>query len=92
MRKQLAISITIALVVLLFIGILTYKRPLNTITNGELDAINGIRVDLVDGNHGVISTRITDYIKQNPDCTVEDLRIIKGVDDMIIDQLRKEFR
>ena len=70
----------------LIIGILTYKPPLKNATQGDLDAIHGIVYD------GVISDRINEYILENPNAKVEDLRVIKGVDDMIIDQLKERFR
>lgn len=94
MRKQLVISVLIAFVVLALLFGIFYRQPIKNITDSELDAIKGIKVTFVDGNvnYGVISARIVDYISQNPSCTVEDLRIIKGVDDYIINQLKKEFR
>lgn len=70
----------------LIIGILTYKPPLKNATQSDLDAIHGI----VYG--GVIADRINEYILENPKAKVEDLRVIKGVDDMIIDQLKERFR
>lgn len=92
--KKVKIFLVCFLVTFLLLGILFYREPLKNITDSELDAIKGIKVTFVDGtvNHGVISQRIVDYIDQNPSCTVEDLRIIKGVDDYIINQLKKEFR
>lgn len=70
----------------LIIGILTYKPPLKNATQSDLDAIYGIVYD------GVIADRINEYILEYPNAKVEDLRVIKGVDDMIIDQLKERFR
>lgn len=94
MRKQLVISVLIAFVVLALLFGIFYRQPIKNITDRELDAIKGIKVTFVDGsvNYGPISARIVDYINQNPSCTVEDLRIVKGVDNYIINQLKKEFR
>ena len=92
--QKIKIMLICFLVTFLILGILFYKPPLKSITDAELNDIEGIKVTFVDGqvNYGVISSRIIEYIKQNPDCKVDDLRIVKGVDDMIIDQLKKEFR
>lgn len=92
--KKVKIAFICFLVTFLLLEILFYREPLKNITDNELDAIKGIKVTFVDGsvNYGPISSRIVDYISQNPSCTVEDLRIIKGVDDYIINQLKKEFR
>ena len=92
--QKIKIAFICFLVTFLILGILFYKPPLKSITDVELNDIEGIKVTFVDGqvNYGVISSRIIEYIKQNPDCKVDDLRIVKGVDDMIIGQLKKEFR
>lgn len=92
--KKIKIALLCFLVTFLILGILFYKPPIKNITDSELDAIKGIKVTFVDGNvnYGVISARIVDYIDKNPSCTVEDLRIIKGVDDYIINQLKERFR
>lgn len=92
--KKVKIALVCFLVTFLIFGILFYKPPLKNITDVQLSDIEGIKVTFVDGkiNYGPISARILEYIKQNPYCKVDDLRIVKGVDDMIIDQLKKEFR
>ncbi len=84
--KYRVFFVILVLAVILCIGIDLYKPPLKNVTQAELDAIYGI----VYG--GVISDRINEYILDNPDAKVEDLRVIKGVDDMIIDQLKARFR
>ena len=86
MKKRFVISILIAIFVLLMLIVMFGKAPLRTITKPELDAVYGIRYD------GVIMERVVRYILNNPDCEVEDLRIIKGVDDMIIDQLKRHYK
>jgi len=84
--KYRVFFVILALVMILCIGIDLYKPPLKNVTQAELDAIHGV----VYG--GVIADRINEYILENPDAKVEDLRVIKGVDDMIIDQLKARFR
>lgn len=84
--KQVKCFVICFISAILIWGIVLYKPPLKNVTLGELDAIHGI----CEG--GVISDRITEYILENPDAKVEDLRVIKGVDDMIIDQLKARFR
>ena len=74
------------LCVALIVGITLYKPPLKNATVSELDCIYGIRAG------GVIMEDIQEYIMTYPDCKVEDLRILKRVDDMIIDQLKERFR
>ena len=80
-------------IVLLFVNVFI-KSDLKDATYLDLDAIYGIKVTYVDGvtHYGEIATRIKEYITQNPSCKVEDLRIIKGVDDMIISQLKERFK
>jgi len=92
--QKIKIALVCFIVTFLILGILFYKPPLKSITDVQLNDIEGIKVTFVDGktNYGVISSRIIEYIKQNPDCKVEDLRIVKGVDDMIINQLERKFR
>ncbi len=84
--KYRVFFVILALAVILCIGIDLYKPPLKNVTLAELDAIHGIAYG------GVIADRINEYILENPDAKVEDLRVIKGVDDMIIDQLKARFR
>jgi len=73
-------------IAVLLLGISYYKPPLKNVTQAELDGIYGIIYG------GVIAERINDYIINNPKCKVEDLRVLKGVDDMIISQLKERFR
>ena len=70
----------------IIIGIALYKPPLSTITTEELDEIHGVKVG------GVMIERIQSFLIDNPNAKVDDLRQIKGVDDMIIDQLKGRFR
>ena len=80
--KYRVFFVILALLVVLCFAIDLYKPPLRNATQGDLDAIHGI----VYG--GVIADRINEYILKYPNAKVEDLRVIKGVDDMIIDQLK----
>ena len=66
--------------------VVLYKPPLNNITIEELDKVYGIKVG------GVIIERVQLFLADNPGAKVEDLRQIKGVDNMIIDQLKGRFR
>ena len=84
--KYRVFFVILALLVVLCFAIDLYKPPLKNATQDDLDAIHGI----VYG--GVIADRINEYILENPNAKVEDLRVIKGVDDMIIDQLKERFR
>jgi len=86
MKKQCLLSAVIAVIIILVFAATLYKPPIKNATAAELDAIFGIKYD------GVIIERIHDYIEENPDCSVEDLRVIKGVDDMIIEQLERKWR
>ena len=76
--------LTVIAILVLVMGM--YKPPLKNVTTGELDAIYGIR------QGGVIMYEIQNYILEHPNAKVEDLRSIKGVDDMIIEQLERRFR
>ena len=71
-----------------------YKPSISTITDQELNNVHGVSVEWIDGmpKCGKRARDIKLFIARNPNCTVEDLRVIKGVDDMIIDQLKKRFR
>ena len=81
------IKIALLSLVIAFMFYLTcYKPNIRYATTSELDAIYGIKKD------GVIIARIQTYINDNPDCSVEDLRVIKGVDDMVIEQLERKWR
>lgn len=74
------------IVVFIMLGLFLYKPPIKNATDAELDAIYGIKYDCV------VYHRIIDYIELHPDCKVEDLRVVKGVGDMIIDQLERKWR
>ena len=84
--KYVKIFVLLTIVAFLLIGLYFYKPPIKNITTSELDAIYGIK------NGGVIMNDIQTYLIVNPNAKVEDLRQIKGVDDMIIDQLKERFR
>ena len=84
--KEIKCFLICFVVAFLLIGLILYKPMLKDATTSDLDSIHGIR------NGGVIMAEIQNYITLYPNATVEDLRIIKGVDDMIIDQLKERFR
>lgn len=84
--KEIKCFLICFVVVFLLIGLILYKPMLKSASASDLDSIYGIR------SGGVIMAEIQNYIIDNPNATVEDLRIIKGVDDMIIDQLKERFR
>jgi hypothetical protein len=84
--KYVKMFVILALVAILLFIISLYKPPLKNASTDDLDGIYGI----VCG--GVIMESVQSYILEHPNCKVEDLRSIKGVDDMIIDQLKERFR
>lgn len=84
--KYMKIFMLLTLLAVLLLGASLYKEPIKNATTEDLDSIYGIKCG------GIIMESIQEYILQNPNCRVEDLRVIKGVDDMIIDQLKERFR
>ena len=82
--KTLRCTFILAMLMILVIGVVFYKPPLKQITRDEIESIYGVGE--------VRLSQIEQFILQNPKANVEDLREIKGVDDMIIDQLEKRFR
>ena len=82
--KTLICTLIFAMLLILVIGVVFYKPPLSSITYSELESVYGV---------GEVRTQqIQEFILDNTKAKVEDLRMIKGVDDMIIDQLEKRFR
>lgn len=83
-----------ACVVVLFLSSINMKPLIKNATDVDLDGIHGIKITFgVDSvEYGVIAERIKYYLEDHPQCKVEDLRVIKGVDDMIIDQLKERWR
>ncbi len=67
----------------LMLGIVFYKPSINTVTYFELVEIEGIG--------DVKANRILDYVKMN-DCEVEELILVDGIGDKLIDKLSKDFR
>lgn len=84
--KYVKMFFILALIAILLLGISLYKPPLKNASTDDLDGIYGMKCG------GVIMESVQTYILQNPNCKVEDLRSIKGVDDMIINQLKERFR
>ena len=82
--KTLICTLIFAMLMILVIGVVFYKPPLKQITRDEIESIYGVGE--------VRLSQIEQFILQNPRANVEDLRELKGVDDMIIDQLEKRFR
>lgn len=72
------------MLMVLVVGVVFYKPPLKQITRDEIESLYGVGE--------VRLSQIEQFILQNPKAKVEDLRELKGVDDMIIDQLEKRFR
>ena len=82
--KTLRCTFILAMLMILVIGVVFYKPPLKQITREQIDTLYGV---------GEIRlSQIEQFILENPSAKVEDLRELKGVDDMIIDQLEKRFR
>lgn len=82
--KTLRCTLILAMLMILVIGVVFYKPPLKQITRDEIESLYGVGE--------VRLSQIEQFILQNPKAKVEDLRELKGVDDMIIDQLEKRFR
>ena len=82
--KTLRCTLILAMLMILVVGVVFYKPPLKQITRDEIESIYGVGE--------VRLSQIEQFILQNPKAKVEDLRELKGVDDMIIDQLEKRFR
>ena len=72
------------MLMILVIGVVFYKPPLKQITREQIDSLYGV------GEARLY--QIEQFILDNPNVKVEDLRSIKGVDDVIIKQLEKRFR
>ena len=82
--KTLRCTLIFAMLMILVIGVVFYKPPLKQITREQIDTLYGV---------GEIRlSQIEQFILENPSANVEDLRELKGIDDMIIDQLEKRFR
>ena len=82
--KTLRCTLILAMLMILVIGVVFYKPPLKQITRDEIESLYGVGE--------VRLSQIEQFILQNPKAKVEDLRELKGVDDMIINQLEKRFR
>lgn len=82
--KTLRCTLILAMLMILVIGVVFYKPPLKQITREQIDSLYGVGE--------VRLYQIEQFILDNPNVKVEDLRSIKGVDDMIIDQLKGRFR
>ena len=82
--KTLRCTLILAMLMILVIGVVFYKPPLKQITREQIDSLYGVGE--------VRLYQIEQFILDNPNVKVEDLRSIKGVDDMIIKQLEKRFR
>ena len=82
--KTLRCTLILAMLMILVIGVVFYKPPLKQITREQIDSLYGV------GEARLY--QIEQFILDNPNVKVEDLRSIKGVDDMIIKQLEKRFR
>ena len=92
--KIAVICFVISFSLILSVCLINYKPMIKDATAEQLDAIHGIQITFSDGTvkYGTVAKRIVDYVELHPYAKVEDLRIIKGVDDMIIDQLKEVFR
>ena len=82
--KTLRCTLIFAMLMILVVGVVFYKPPLKRITRDEIESLYGVGE--------VRLSQIEQFILQNQKAKVEDLRELKGVDDMIIDQLEKRFR
>ena len=82
--KTLRCTLILAMLMILVIGVVFYKPPLKQITREQIDSLYGV------GEARLY--QIEQFILDNPNVKVEDLRSIKGVDDVIIKQLEKRFR
>jgi len=92
--KIAIVCFLIVFITFLSISMISCKPMIKDATAEQLDAIHGMQITFSDGavKYGAIAKRIVDYIELHPNAKVEDLRIIPGVDDMIIDQLKEVFR
>ena len=83
--KNFAIGLFVALLISTIVATpnLT-KKPLHEATYKELIEIQAVGE--------VKANLILSYIKQNPDCEIEDLEEIKGVSTIIIKRIEKCYR
>lgn len=92
--KCFILCFILASAVILSLHAVNIKPMIKNITYEELNAIHGIKIEFGIGSvdYGPIAESIISYIELYPNAKVEDLRIIKGVDDMILDQLKERWR
>lgn len=69
---------------IILVSVAIYRPPLSTATASELLTVDGIGESRLE--------MIQTFIVNHPNAKVEDLRPLKGVDDMIINQLKRRFR
>lgn len=94
MKSKIIMYSSLVVIIIITMLVMVHKPYLNTITDEELNEVYGIKVTWIDGSvkYGTVATNIKSFLEENPKAKVEDLRIIKGVDDMIIDQLKRHYK
>ena len=66
------------------LGIVMYRQPIETVTYFELVEIEGIG--------DVKANRILDYVKGTENVEVEELLLLDGIGDKLVDKLSKAYR
>lgn len=87
--------LAVMLIVILLTVVIMFQHPhISSATMDELKEVHGLKVEIVDDREvpGIRMKMILDYISNNPDAKIEDLRILNGIDDMVIDQLNNMYR
>lgn len=88
MSKKLINSYIIMLIIVIVVtsvlGAVLYRPSIHDATYEQILEIDDIGI--------VLTERITKYLKENPNCDIQDLKEICGIGDYRLKLIRKEFR
>jgi DNA uptake protein ComE-like DNA-binding protein len=83
-RKDFIIIVILIILFAITTSIMIYKPDIHNVNVNEIHQMYNIGDKL--------SCKIVKYVKENPDCTVDDLEIIDDIGPAILESIKKEYR
>ena len=83
-KKDFIIIVVLIILFAITTSIMIYNPDIHNVNVNEIHQVYNIGDKL--------SCKIVKYVKENPDCTINDLVVIDGIGPVIIESIKKEYR
>ena len=83
-KKDFIIIVVLIILFAITTSIMIYNPDIHNVNVNEIHQVYNVGDKL--------SYEIAKYVKENPDCAIDDLVVIDGIGPVIIESIKKEYR